>query len=517
MIPARALYRANRVWKSACFPNPLSVPVRHFQACVHSYNLSCHMKKGGAKPDPNAMDHHKKGKAVLPVWKPVSRVSDKQSYISTLSSTTKTSEVDCQSQFQAVEEESISIASKAEILPKGHGCGSDYAFSQGQKEEVVGETLVVQDSDLANKVGKISASVHVDASLIRFVNGKGETTRRQIEGETGVKLILPSASSKEDNYIVIEGNSIESVNKAATKIKSVIEEAIKSPSLDYSHFISLPLAIHPDLVDKLHSFQNTILGYSGSTVHGNSDNDSDENSPDAKDDVNKQLENPNVAVKLDVQDNREHVRVLIGTRSSNFDSTERSRLSILSDLGIDSSIFIKPKTFHLTVLMLKLWNKERITAATEVLQRISSKVYDALDNRPVSIRLKGLECMRGTPAKARVVYAPVEEIGGEGRLLRACQVIVKAYVEAGLVLEKDAQQSLKLHATLMNARHRKRRNDTKRYDSFDARGIFLRFGSEDWGDYLIREAHLSQRFKFDESGYYHCCSSIPFPETMQVD
>ncbi|KAI5421406.1 hypothetical protein KIW84_045006 [Lathyrus oleraceus] len=30
------------------------------------------------------------------------------------------------------------------------------------------------------------------------------------------------------------------------------------------------------------------------------------------------------------------------------------------DLGINKSIFIKPKTFHLTVLMLKLWNKDRV-------------------------------------------------------------------------------------------------------------------------------------------------------------
>lgn len=40
----------------------------------------------------------------------------------------------------------------------------------------------------------------------------------------------------------------------------------------------------------------------------------------------------------------------------------------LTDLGIEKSIFIKPKTFHLTVLMLKLWNKDRVHAATEVLQ-----------------------------------------------------------------------------------------------------------------------------------------------------
>lgn len=41
---------------------------------------------------------------------------------------------------------------------------------------------------------------------------------------------------------------------------------------------------------------------------------------------------------------------------------------LLTELGIDKSIFIKPKTFHLTVLMLKLWNKERVLAASEVLK-----------------------------------------------------------------------------------------------------------------------------------------------------
>lgn len=92
-------------------------------------------------------------------------------------------------------------------------------------------------------------------------------------------------------------------------------------------------------------------------------------------------------------------------------------LCCFTELGIDKSIFIKPKTFHLTVLMLKLWNKERVALASEVLQArtfllnhgyvgytfvfsilnhlifnqsISSKVIDALDNRPIFITLKGL-------------------------------------------------------------------------------------------------------------------------------
>jgi len=32
--------------------------------------------------------------------------------------------------------------------------------------------------------------------------------------------------------------------------------------------------------------------------------------------------------------------------------------------------------------------------------------------------------MKGSPAKARVVYAPVLEVGGEGRLARACSILL---------------------------------------------------------------------------------------------
>ncbi|KAK7256543.1 hypothetical protein RIF29_29996 [Crotalaria pallida] len=77
------------------------------------------------------------------------------------------------------------------------------------------------------------------------------------------------------------------------------------------------------------------------------------------------------------------------------------------------------------------------------LKSISSKVLEALDNRPLSVRLKGLillilhDCMKGSLAKTRVLYAFMEEIGSEE------QVIIDAYVDAGLVLENDAKQRLK--------------------------------------------------------------------------
>ncbi|EOY26860.1 Eukaryotic LigT isoform 4 [Theobroma cacao] len=362
---------------------------------------------------------------------------------------------------------------------------------------------------------KHSLSVEIGASLIRFVRGKEGSTKEKIEKEMGVQIILPS--SKQEDSIMIEGTSADSVTKASKEIQHIIDEAVKTPILDYSHFVSLPLAIHPELVDKLVDFQNSILGISDACVDDNQEDNSDGDTSEDEAQEQQSGKGPAMAVEVKVSDDKKSVKVDVSSIPFVSYVPKESKSSNLSDLGIEKSIFIKPKTFHLTVLMLKLWNKERVNLAAEVLKSISSKVMDALDNRPIFVRLKGLNCMRGSLARARVVYAPVEEIGSENRLLCACEVIINAFVEAGLVLEKDARHELKLHATVMNARHRKRKGKRGKFDSFDARGIFKQFGSEEWGEYLIREAHLSQRFKFDEYGYYHCCASIPFPENMQVD
>ncbi|XP_028789476.1 uncharacterized protein LOC114745483 isoform X1 [Neltuma alba] len=508
MIPCRSFFRVDRVLKfSTTYIAPK--PVGCFQDQRSYHRLSCNLIMQARKKSLVIEDHDKKQKNTNLVWRPVS----------TCASSRKGSLV------KNVMVESEDGGDIHEV-----GCSESSTIMNDHVTEAAAEVVVeltesadtsslVLEGSLAVSTEKHSISVEVGASLFRFIKGKGGSTQKNIEEEMGVKIILPS--SKEDDFVTIEGISIDSVTLASKRIQAIIDEAVKSRNLDYSHFISLPLAIHPELVNKLVSFQNSILGTGDSCVDENLESDSNEENTDNEEQDALSEEKPKVAVEVKVRDSNESVEVNLtniplvsyapkATKSSTSKSPD------LSDLGIDRSIFIKPKTFHLTVLMLKLWNKDRVKKATEVLQNISSRVREALDNRPLSVKLKGLDCMKGSQAKARVLYAPVEEVGSEGRLLRACQIIIDAYVEAGLVLENDVNQKLKLHATVMNARHRKR-TKRKRFDSFDARGIFKRYGSEDWGEYPIREAHLSQRFCFDENGYYHCCASIPFPENMEVE
>jgi hypothetical protein len=70
--------------------------------------------------------------------------------------------------------------------------------------------------------------------------------------------------------------------------------------LDYSHFISLPLAIHPDLVEKLNNFQSSILGLSAANV----DSDKDESLGEDSTDENDEAESQGVLTKRRVEEEK---------------------------------------------------------------------------------------------------------------------------------------------------------------------------------------------------------------------
>ncbi|MBA0739811.1 hypothetical protein Gogos_013046 [Gossypium gossypioides] len=138
------------------------------------------------------------------------------------------------------------------------------------------------------------------------------STKEKIEKETGVQIILPS--SKQNDSIIIEGTSADSVAKASEEIQRVIDEAVKTASFDYSHFVSLPLAMHPELISKLVGFQNSILGSSDACIDENPDGNSDgDNSEDSAQEQQLGKES-NISVELEVADDEESVKVDVSVR-----------------------------------------------------------------------------------------------------------------------------------------------------------------------------------------------------------
>lgn len=365
---------------------------------------------------------------------------------------------------------------------------------------------------------KFSVSMKVDAPLLRFLTGKRAKAKEKIEEETKTQLFVPFPhEAKKGSCLVVKGSSQEEVDKAVAQIQNILQEGAASPSLDYSHFISLPLSLHPALLDQVAKFQDSILppnptaNRSKIKVSANITAQTATKAGNVMDDVStvgKVEGNMSGSDEEDVED-----------QMDNDDELEKDKQGLPSEIGhgIDKSIFVKPTHLHLTVLMLKLWNKDLVAVAAEVLQGVRSRLLEALEGRPVAVRLTGLECMRGSPEKAHVLYVKVEEADKENRLARGCQVIIDAFSEAGLVSERDKKQKLKLHVTLMNTKYRKRKKG-KRFSKqipFDARQILIKYGLQDWGEHRIVEAHLSQRSAFGEDGYYRCCGSIQFPSASE--
>ncbi|MBA0587526.1 hypothetical protein Gorai_000652, partial [Gossypium raimondii] len=87
--------------------------------------------------------------------------------------------------------------------------------------------------------------------------------------------------------------------------------AVKTTSFDYSHFVSLPLAIHPELVSKLVGFQNSILGSSDACIDENPDGNSD---GDNSEDSAQEQQLGNISVELEVADDEESVKVDVSVR-----------------------------------------------------------------------------------------------------------------------------------------------------------------------------------------------------------
>ncbi|CAN6810914.1 unnamed protein product [Brassica oleracea] len=158
----------------------------------------------------------------------------------------------------------------------------------------------------------------------------------------------------------------------------------------------------------------------------------------------------------------------LATHSKLQDEVKGFQASVVN-MGFHESLLVSPSKLHLTVVMLNLKDVKDLDKAKRVLKDISKNVNDALDNRPVAIRLRGLECMEESLDKTRVLYAPVEEVGKEGRLLRACHVMIDAFVPDKLAAEKEKSR-LKLHLTMMS-----------KGETFDAREIQRVFREKDWG------------------------------------
>jgi activating signal cointegrator complex subunit 1 len=309
--------------------------------------------------------------------------------------------------------------------------------------------------------GSFTLKMKIAPIFFKFLIGKRGATKERLQKETGATILIPSKQNSSSEEVIIRGPTENAIENARTRIEIILESAKKK--MEPTHFLSIPLNA-PEIQSKLEAFFKEL--------------------------------------------------------KEKFYDNEANR-----PLGFDPSIIINPKTFHLTIVMLKLFTNEEIERVVNFMKKISQQVYDMLETRSLLLKLQGLEIMNDDPSAVDILYLKVQEVGGN-RLERLCQFLVES-LEKEELIDKQAHQ-VKLHATLLNTRHRQNepedqktesRNDTKQKTneftkriSFDARKILQTYGSINIADqYKIESLQLSQRHVYDTNGYYHCVYEIRLP------
>ncbi|MCO5580978.1 hypothetical protein L7F22_034853 [Adiantum nelumboides] len=166
----------------------------------------------------------------------------------------------------------------------------------------------------------------------------------------------------------------------------VSARAEKISNLQYTHFISLPLSSHKDLVEQLRSFKMNVL---------NEEKEADTYVSWFPESAEKESFNASAVNITDRISQSKSSRIMDPDLERFFSdddesSDDENELHESSPGKVSSYYFIRPETVHITVLMLKLLTDERVKVAAEVLEGIRPKVLEILDGREPKVVLRGL-------------------------------------------------------------------------------------------------------------------------------
>ncbi|KAJ4459806.1 putative activating signal cointegrator 1 complex subunit 1 [Paratrimastix pyriformis] len=169
--------------------------------------------------------------------------------------------------------------------------------------------------------------------------------------------------------------------------------------------------------------------------------------------------------------------------------------------GMDPSILVPPSRLHLTLFMTKLFTKEDVARAAEILTQAEPTLrMNVMQGDPLALHIKGLEYMNDDPSAVDVLYLNVtEEHQARDHINRLAAHLKRAFQDAGLYVEEDPDNylrgDLKIHATLINTRYRRVEPGQPRGPRVpvDCRQILADLAACDLGTHICPEVHLSQR------------------------
>lgn len=186
--------------------------------------------------------------------------------------------------------------------------------------------------------------------------------------------------------------------------------------------------------------------------------------------------------------------------------------------GVPSQIFQSSKKLHLTIGTLVLSDKVERENAMDMMDQIKTEIINPLLKRnPIKMRMRGLEYMNDDPTAVNVLYGKVISTDNKNTLQKVADAVFKRFDKTGLM--KESYDKVKLHVTLMNTRFlpaepsssgRGPGYQENKSNTFDATPILKMFGDYNFGEFVINDLHISQRYSVDENGYYKAMYAVQF-------
>uniref|UniRef100_A0A453EIB0 K Homology domain-containing protein n=1 Tax=Aegilops tauschii subsp. strangulata TaxID=200361 RepID=A0A453EIB0_AEGTS len=214
--PLFLLARFSRLARTRRPPLVAASPLRYLQGSVGPNNLPSSVMERAQGASNNAAKHRKTNPP-LQTWRPVStQASPREAHLDEISNSRRkqmagTSITDSEnSVLDETTNVGIEVTTNNTFLSE-----SSSTFSSSATKVAAENTMEVIRE-------KYSSSVEVDVPLMHFLKGKGGSVQKQIEQETGVKIIFPSG--KEETLVVLEGKSAESIGKVSERIAKILEE-----------------------------------------------------------------------------------------------------------------------------------------------------------------------------------------------------------------------------------------------------------------------------------------------------
>ncbi|TFK48877.1 hypothetical protein OE88DRAFT_1633955, partial [Heliocybe sulcata] len=128
--------------------------------------------------------------------------------------------------------------------------------------------------------------------------------------------------------------------------------------------------------------------------------------------------------------------------------------------GLDRSIIINPRRFHLTLGVMSLGrSSEDVAAALALLSELRPRILGILAGEKLRVELKAMDIMkpdRGDPERAHVMWMGPRNNGSGTKLREVCLLVQRAFLDAGLLVVEH--RDLKLHCTVINTVYRKPRS-----------------------------------------------------------